>query len=68
MDGVHDLGGVNGFGPVQREENEPVFHEDWEPIGYALISLRMYLQLLHLYDPDRFPANEPTSKGMHPVE
>lgn len=38
------------------------------PIGYALISIRMYLQLLHLYDPDRFPANEPTSKGMHPVE
>ncbi len=37
MDGVHDLGGVNGFGAVELESNEPVFHEDWEPIGYALI-------------------------------
>ena len=37
MDGVHDLGGVNGFGPVQLESDEPVFHENWEPIGYALI-------------------------------
>lgn len=39
MDGVHDLGGVQGFGPVQCEHNEPVWHEDWEPIGYALIFL-----------------------------
>jgi nitrile hydratase len=30
MDGVHDLGGLAGFGPVEREPNEPVFHEDWE--------------------------------------
>lgn len=37
MDGVHDLGGVNGFGAIERERNEPVFHESWEPIGYALI-------------------------------
>lgn len=37
MDGVHDLGGVNGFGAVELESNEPVFHERWEPIGYALI-------------------------------
>ncbi|TDU28748.1 nitrile hydratase [Panacagrimonas perspica] len=37
MDGVHDLGGVNGFGVVRPEPNEPVFHESWEPIGYALI-------------------------------
>ena len=26
MDGVHDLGGMHGFGPVEREENEPPFH------------------------------------------
>ena len=39
MDGVHDLGGVNGFGRVEVEANEPVFHEDWEPIGYALALL-----------------------------
>ena len=30
MDGVHDLGGKQGFGPVVREENEPPFHEPWE--------------------------------------
>lgn len=30
MNGVHDMGGMHGFGPVVREENEPVFHAPWE--------------------------------------
>ena len=30
MDGIHDLGGKHGFGAVQREADEPVFHERWE--------------------------------------
>ncbi|MBM2810546.1 MAG: nthB [Chloroflexi bacterium] len=30
MNGVHDMGGMHGFGPVQLEEDEPVFHEAWE--------------------------------------
>jgi nitrile hydratase subunit beta len=30
MDGVHDMGGMHGFGKVEREPNEPVFHSDWE--------------------------------------
>lgn len=30
MDGVHDLGGTEGFGPMPIEANEPVFHHDWE--------------------------------------
>ena len=25
-----DLGGRHGFGPVQIEQDEPVFHADWE--------------------------------------
>src|SRR5579864_2008579 len=27
---------MHGFGPVVREENEPVFHADWEGRTYAL--------------------------------
>ena len=30
MNGVHDMGGLHGFGPVQLEENEPLFHAPWE--------------------------------------
>src|SRR5438876_808099 len=45
MDGVHDLGGVEGFGPVEPEPDEPVFHADWERRAFrinlaALLALR----------------------------
>jgi nitrile hydratase len=30
MNGVHDLGGMQGFGPIVPEKNEPVFHAAWE--------------------------------------
>ena len=30
MDGVHDMGGMDGFGKVEPESNEPVFHAPWE--------------------------------------
>ena len=26
MNGVHDMGGMHGFGPIVREANEPLFH------------------------------------------
>lgn len=35
MNGVHDLGGMMGFGPVIVEENEPNFHADWERRVFA---------------------------------
>jgi nitrile hydratase beta subunit len=36
MDGIHDLGGMHGFGKVEPEPNEPVFHADWEGRCLAL--------------------------------
>jgi nitrile hydratase subunit beta len=30
MNGVHDMGGMDGFGKVEPEPNEPVFHATWE--------------------------------------
>ena len=30
MDSVHDMGGMDGFGKVEPEPNEPVFHAPWE--------------------------------------
>jgi nitrile hydratase subunit beta len=30
MDGVHDMGGMDGFGAVEPEPNEPAFHAPWE--------------------------------------
>jgi nitrile hydratase len=36
MNGVHDLGGMHGFGPVVLEPDEPVFHGEWEGRTFAL--------------------------------
>jgi nitrile hydratase subunit beta len=36
MNGVHDMGGVMGFGPVVPEPDEPVFHANWERRYYGL--------------------------------
>jgi nitrile hydratase subunit beta len=37
MNGVHDLGGMHGFGPIEREANEPVFHHNWERRVYGVM-------------------------------
>lgn len=36
MNGIHDMGGMHGFGPIPIEENEPVFHTQWEAKAMAL--------------------------------
>ena len=36
MNGVHDMGGMHGFGPVEREADEPVFHAPWEARLFAI--------------------------------
>lgn len=37
MNGIHDLGGMHGLGPIAPEKNEPVFHEPWEARVYAMV-------------------------------
>ena len=42
MNGIHDLGGMHGMGPIEYEKDEPVFHHDWEARTYALsLALRL---------------------------
>ncbi len=36
MNDVHDMGGQAGLGAIVREENEPVFHHQWEGRTMAL--------------------------------
>ena len=36
MNGGHDLGGMHGFGPVEIERDEPVFHHEWERRAFAI--------------------------------
>jgi nitrile hydratase subunit beta len=36
MDGIHDMGGMHGFGKIEPEPDEPVFHAEWEGRCLAL--------------------------------
>jgi nitrile hydratase beta subunit len=37
VNGVHDMGGMDGFGKVEPEPNEPMFHTDWEARVLAMV-------------------------------
>jgi len=37
MDSVHDIGGMQGFGPVEAEPDEPPFHAPWEGRVHGLM-------------------------------
>lgn len=38
MNGAHDLGGTHGLGPInpEAEQDEPIFHHDWEKRALGL--------------------------------
>ena len=36
MNGIHDMGGMHGLGPIENEPEAPVFHAHWEGRVMAL--------------------------------
>jgi nitrile hydratase subunit beta len=52
MDGIHDLGGMCGFGSVSVERDEPVFHERWEARAFGLNALGIVV--LRAYNTDEY--------------
>jgi nitrile hydratase subunit beta len=62
MNGVHDMGGMHGMGPIVREEDEPVFHHEWERRAFAITLAAAYLGEWNLdmvrYARERMPPAE----------
>ena len=48
MDGMHDLGGKQGFGPVRHSARATVFHAPWERRVNALLALAVKHRLLNM--------------------
>ena len=48
MDGMHDLGGKQGFGPVRFVPNAPVFHADWEVRANAMYPMAVAVGLINM--------------------
>jgi nitrile hydratase len=60
MNGIHDLGGMHGFGPVEVEPDEPVFHARWESrilglayqlVGFGWVSVDTFRHGIERTDP-----------------
>ena len=49
MNGIHDMGGMHGFGRVERETNEPVFHATWEG---RVLGLTRACSVQHIFNID----------------
>lgn len=61
MNGVHDMGGMHGFGPLEIEHNEPVFHHPWEGVVRAMMARtngRYYNLDEFRHAIERMPAHE----------
>jgi nitrile hydratase beta subunit len=48
MDGIHDLGGKQGFGKVRFTKNAKAFHEPWEVRANALYGYAARLGLINM--------------------
>ena len=48
MNGIHDMGGMDGFGKVEVEPNEPPFHERWEGRVLAMVRSMGYAGAWHI--------------------
>jgi nitrile hydratase len=48
MNGIHDMGGMEGFGPVQPEPNEPPFHSAWEARALAMNRAMSYAKVWNI--------------------
>jgi hypothetical protein len=53
VDGIHDLGGREGFGRIRYTLNAPAFHEKWERRANALRVLAVKLGIFNMSDPLR---------------
>ncbi len=77
MNGIHDLGGMQGFGRIEREQNEPVFHARWEGRVRAMMTAGLRLGLFNLdefrwaverMDPARYLAASYYEKWLAAIE
>ncbi|MEA2903431.1 MAG: nitrile hydratase subunit beta [Alphaproteobacteria bacterium] len=48
MNGIHDMGGMHGFGPVAPEPNEPPFHSRWEGRALAMNRIMSYAKIWNI--------------------
>lgn len=61
MDGVHDMGGMHGFGAVVEPDGDLPYHERWEPRAFAI------QMLVNLEGLGAGPGGRPVREEMDPA-
>lgn len=76
MSRIHDVGGMQGFGPVEQEDDEPPFHADWEAhvfainralIGRGVYNLDEFRDAIERMPPQEYLASSYYEKWLHAV-
>ena len=66
MGRINDVGGMQGFPPVEHELDEPPFHADWEAhvfalnralIGHGIYNLDEFRDAIERMPPERYLAS-----------
>jgi nitrile hydratase subunit beta len=76
MSRIHDVGGMQGFGPVEQQADEPPFHADWEAhvfalnralIGRGVYNLDEFRDAIERMPPQQYLASSYYEKWFHAV-
>ena len=74
---VNDVGGMQGFGPVEQERGEPAFHSDWEAhvfamnralLGAGVYHLDEFRDAIERMDPQEYLRSSYYEKWFHAVQ
>ncbi len=76
MSRIHDVGGMQGFGAVEQEADEPPFHADWEAhvfalnralIGRSVYNLDEFRDAIERMPPQQYLASSYYEKWFHAI-
>lgn len=76
MSRIHDVGGMQGFGAVEQEADEPPFHADWEAhvfalnralIGRGVYNLDEFRDAIERMPPQQYLASSYYERWFHAV-
>jgi nitrile hydratase subunit beta len=76
MSRIHDVGGMQGFGPIEQEADEPPFHADWEAhvfalnralIGRGVYNLDEFRDAIERMPPQQYLASSYYEKWLHAI-
>ncbi len=76
MSRINDVGGMQGFPPVEQEPDEPAFHADWEAhvfalnralIGRGIYNLDEFRDAIERLPPQEYLASSYYAKWFHAI-